>query len=305
MTKKWVLGGCAAVVLGGAAMAGTGHQWGNYRWGPGNEPVTLELSYKFSAATEAKWLPYYSQASYNAIEKWDSNSQSPLTLIEKGEAAGKTSAGCEPIAGEIIVCADEYGTNQGWVGIAQIWASGDQITQATAKMNDSYYEYNSFYDTPGQREFVMCHEIGHTFGLGHLDTNFNNGNLGSCMDYTSNPAGPPDNRDPGQVDWDVLNSSTMYGAADSGGGGGGGRGGGKPDKGDGGGGGPPPGKGKNKLGALPASETGLERGRFGGVVGYDAEGRPNQFLRDMRGGAKRYTFVMWAKGYRPEGSRRR
>jgi hypothetical protein len=33
----------------------------------------------------------------------------------------------------------------------------------------------------------MCQEVGHTFGLAHQDENFNNTNLGSCMDYTSRP----------------------------------------------------------------------------------------------------------------------
>src|SRR3990172_7216762 len=33
----------------------------------------------------------------------------------------------------------------------------------------------------------MCQEVGHAFGLDHQDENFNNANLGTCMDYTSSP----------------------------------------------------------------------------------------------------------------------
>jgi hypothetical protein len=48
---------------------------------------------------------------------------------------------------------------------------------------------------------VACQEIGHTFGLGHQDENLDNTNLGSCMDYTSNPVS---NEHPNQHDYDQL-----------------------------------------------------------------------------------------------------
>ncbi|MEN3972100.1 hypothetical protein WJS89_05400 [Sphingomicrobium sp. XHP0235] len=303
MRKLSMIAAGASVLVAGAAVAGTGHQWGNYLWGNVGESPTLNLRHKFSDATKAKWLPLYLTNSENAFDEWNSDPQSPLVMNDLGEAPEKNSATCDPSAGEILVCSDEYGNNTGWVGIAQIWPSGDRITRANAKMNDSFYEYDSFYDTPEQREFVVCHEVGHTFGLGHLDEGFYNTNLGSCMDYTANVMGPPDNSDPGQVDWDVLNSATMYGT------GGGGTTDPAPCKGrgcNGGGGSGKPGKG-NKLGGLVAdpnaSERGLARGRFGGVLGYDDEGRPNIFVKDLRGG-KRITFVMWAKNYKPEGSKR-
>ncbi|MCJ8190738.1 reprolysin-like metallopeptidase [Sphingomicrobium aestuariivivum] len=311
--KTLLLAGCGAAVLAaGTAVAGTGHQWGDYLWGsPGNKP-TLTLRHKFADATASKWMPYYLTGANDALTKWNDDARSPLTLNELGEATHTTSSACNPRSGEITVCSDEYGTNQGWVGIANIWASGTSITQATARMNDSYYEYSTFYDTDGQRQFVVCHEIGHTFGLGHLDTNFNNANLESCMDYTSNPEGPPDNRDPGPVDWEVLTSATMYGPVGDGGGDPPpeeeppttkpGKGGGKGGGGGGGGGG---GKGKNKLVAPPTTaEAALERGRFGGILGYDGAGRPNVYVQDMRGGQRKFTFVMWAEGYRPAGSQR-
>jgi hypothetical protein len=59
----------------------------------------------------------------------------------------------------------------------------------------------------------MCQEIGHTFGLDHQDENFNNGNLGTCMDYTSNPDGPPSNTRPNQHDYDQL--ASIYSHLDS------------------------------------------------------------------------------------------
>eukprot|EP00339_Tiarina_fusa_P003199 CAMPEP_0117071838 /NCGR_PEP_ID=MMETSP0472-20121206/50521_1 /TAXON_ID=693140 ORGANISM="Tiarina fusus, Strain LIS" /NCGR_SAMPLE_ID=MMETSP0472 /ASSEMBLY_ACC=CAM_ASM_000603 /LENGTH=117 /DNA_ID=CAMNT_0004795613 /DNA_START=288 /DNA_END=637 /DNA_ORIENTATION=- len=32
----------------------------------------------------------------------------------------------------------------------------------------------------------MCHEVGHAFGLPHTDEDFENEDLGNCLDYTNN-----------------------------------------------------------------------------------------------------------------------
>jgi hypothetical protein len=69
----------------------------------------------------------------------------------------------------------------------------------------------------------MCQEVGHGFGLDHQDENFNNPNLGTCMDYTNDPDGPLSNEHPNAHDYDQL--VTIYSHLDDGGGtGGGGRG---------------------------------------------------------------------------------
>ena len=67
-------------------------------------------------------------------------------------------------------------------------------------MNDSYSW------SPGMRQLVMCQEVGHTFGLAHQDEVFGNANLGSCMDYTNRPFGPPNNLALNQHDHDQLNA---------------------------------------------------------------------------------------------------
>lgn len=298
---------CAAALtamLSAASQAGTGHQWGDYRWNTngaiGENALKLNVSYKF--ANKTYWLPYYVNATGGALKKWDDGTsvyKSPLQLTDKGETGSTTSLACNHIDGEVLVCADRYGTSEGWVGIAEINADGNDILWATARFNNSYYldaPYSNTYDNDGQRQFVSCHEIGHTFGLGHLDTSFYNPNKGSCMDYTADPDGDgrrsKDNRNPGDVDWQVLLSATMYGDG-TGGGGKGGKGGGKP----------------NRLDPMNFREVGtpapqgLANGRFGRIVEYDGEGRPVQFVRDGGNGHTRITFVTWAKGYRPEGSK--
>ena len=95
--------------------------------------------------------------------------------------------------------------NTGWLGIAQIWASGEHITQAITKVNDSYFNTPT-HNRPEWRRLVMCQEVAHDFGLDHQDENFSNTNLGSCMDYTSNPLGPPSNEHPTWHDYQELSS---------------------------------------------------------------------------------------------------
>ena len=57
---------------------------------------------------------------------------------------------------------------------------------------------------------VVCQEVGHTFGLDHQDENFSNPNLGTCMDYTSNPVS---NQHPNDHDYAML--ASIYSHADS------------------------------------------------------------------------------------------
>jgi hypothetical protein len=133
-----------------------------------------------------------------AISDWNFSSVLDLQKV----AGGTNPRRCRPTAGRIEVCNAAYGFN-GWLGIAQIWINGLHITQATTKVNDSYFN-TSTYNKPEWRRLVMCQEIAHDFGLDHQDVNFSNPNLGSCMDYTNDPDGPPSNEHPNQHDFDML-----------------------------------------------------------------------------------------------------
>lgn len=87
------------------------------------------------------------------------------------------------------------------MGLAQIWVSGgEHIVQGITKVNDTYFNIPT-YNTTAWKNLVMCQEVGHTLGLDHQDENFNNANLGSCMDYTGNPES---NQHPNQHDYEQL-----------------------------------------------------------------------------------------------------
>jgi len=84
--------------------------------------------------------------------------------------------------GKAIVCNGDYGATK-WRGIADALVDyKGRIVSTSARMND-YYLKNM---ERGAWQYTMCHEIGHTLGLGHTDEDFDNEDLGNCMDYTNN-----------------------------------------------------------------------------------------------------------------------
>jgi hypothetical protein len=176
------------------------HSWGGYHWARTSNPFTLKVGDNVNSTWDA-FLDL-------AILDW---TESPVLNLTK-DTGGTNPKNCRPTAGRIEVCNSKYGNN-GWLGIAQIWITGgEHITQGVAKMNDTYFN-TATYNTPAWRRLVMCQEIAHDFGLDHQDENFNNGNLGSCMDYTSDPDGPPSNEHPNSHDFQQL--QTIYSHTDS------------------------------------------------------------------------------------------
>jgi hypothetical protein len=179
-----------AVAIGFASVTSANHSWGGYHWARTSNPFTLKVGDNVSSA----WDPYLTEA----ISDWNQSIVVHLTKV-----AGNTRPRqCRPTPGQMEVCNERYG-NTGWLGIAQIWLNGDHITQATTKLNDTYFN-TSAYNKPEWRRLVTCQEIAHDFGLDHQDENFDNPNLGTCMDYTSNPLGPPSNEHPNAHDYDEL-----------------------------------------------------------------------------------------------------
>ncbi|MBI4137067.1 hypothetical protein HY469_03300 [Candidatus Roizmanbacteria bacterium] len=174
-----------------SAFAYANHSWGNYQWARTSNPFTLKLGDNVSSA----WDSYLQ----TTADDWSVSSVLDTTIV----AGNTNSRRCRPTSGRVEVCDYRYGNN-GWLGVAQIWVSGSHITQGAVKMNDTYFN-TSTYNTPAWRNLVLCQEVGHTLGLDHQDENFSNANLGTCMDYTSNPES---NQHPNAHDYEQLEA--MY-----------------------------------------------------------------------------------------------
>lgn len=191
--KGWFSLALLLAILLVPAVIFASHSWSTYHWARTANPFTLALGDNVSSA----WDPYLGEAQTD----WAASSMLDLTVVAGG--GGRT---CRATSGRVEVCNKKYGSN-GWLGLAQIWISGDHIVKATAKMNDTYFE-RATYNTPAWRRLVMCQEIAHTFGLDHQDEEFGNPNLGTCMDYTGDPDGPPSNEHPNTHDFEEL--ETIY-----------------------------------------------------------------------------------------------
>ena len=249
-----------AVLAAFPLSASANHSWGKYHWARTSNPFTLKLGSNLSSG----WSGYLSTASSD----W-----SQSTVLDTNVVAGSTSGTtCAPTSGRVEVCNANYG-NTGWLGVAQIWTvRGAHIAQGTAKMND-YYFNQAQYNTAAWRRLVMCQEVAHTFGLDHQDENFNNPNLGTCMDYTSDPDGPPSNEHPNQHDYDQLVS--IYSHTDR----------------------------FTTVGtSLPASAPAgfanadvRAQKNWGEKLRESADGRSSLYVRDFGNGYKVFTFVIWVQ----------
>jgi hypothetical protein len=117
-----------------------------------------------------------------ALSDWENGDPDALTLIVKEDGVDHN---CTPVQGLMKVCNGNFG-DTGWFGINQIIKRVPQniILNSVAKMNE-YYLLNA---DDIERQYTMCHEIGHGFGLRHTDENYDNADLGNCLDYTRTPA---------------------------------------------------------------------------------------------------------------------
>ena len=248
----------AAGLLASALVVNGTHAWNNYHWARQSNPFTVKLGDNVNSM----WDGYLATTSND----WSTSAVLDTTIVP----GGSPSKNCRPTSGRVEVCNGTYGFN-GWLGIAQIWASGSHISQGAVKLNDSYFN-TAKYNNPAWRNLVMCQEVGHTFGLGHNDENFNNTPTGTCMDYSNDPM---PNQHPNQHDYEMLgniyqhldNTTTV-----------------------------------DSSGAVlphPPAMRDLDveqRRNWGKLVSSSKNGRNEVYELDFGGGHKIITFVTWADG---------
>ena len=251
-----------AVLLSAGAFAFVAyatHSWGPYHWARTLSPFTLKLGDNVSTV----WDGHLATASTD----WNTSSVLDTTVV-----AGASKGNCRTTKGRVEVCNKTYGFN-GWLGVASIWVnSASHITQGSVKLNDTYFN-TATYNTPAWKQFVMCQEVGHTFGLDHQDVNFSNTNLGTCMDYTSDPSGALfnqlSNEHPNAHDYEQL--ETIYTHPDT----------------------------TTTVGQTVSKRNGkdhtAEADDLGQVRHKDGKGRPTLHERDLGKGEKLFTFIFWTE----------
>ncbi len=242
----------ALVLVFSPQLASASHAWGPYHWARTSNPFTLKLGDNVSSA----WDSYLATTSSD----WSLSSVLDTTIVP-----GLGRKNCRPTAGRGEICNGKYGNN-GWLGIASIWASGNHITQGTVKLNDTYFTKPA-YNTPAWRSMVMCQEVGHIFGLDHQDEDFGNPNLGTCMDYTSDPS---TNQHPNAHDYEML--ETIYAHLDT----------------------------TTTIGSstTPQAKSDIDLDgppQWGKVLKKSKNGKVSLYERDLGDGHKVFTFVFWAE----------
>lgn len=253
--KTLVLASVSVLLLSSALFVSANHSWGSYHWARTQNPFTLKLGDNVSST----WDSYLTTASSD----WSVSSVLNTSIV-----AGQGRTNCKATKGRVEVCNKSYGNN-GWLGLAQIWISGDHITQATTKLNDTYFN-TATYNTPGWRSLVMCQEIGHNFGLNHQDEDFNNEPIAphTCMDYfvpSANEIVHPNLHDYEELEaiYSHLDSTTTV-----------------------------------KTSTLNSGgvEIDLESpSEWGKSLGRDGHGRDNIFVKDLGNGNKLITHVFWVE----------
>jgi len=154
--RSLLLTAALALTLLLPASVSASNSWGSYHWARTSNPFTLKLGDNVTSA----WDSYLGTTSTD----WSVSSVLNTDVV----AGSSVKRLCSATTGMVQVCNSKYGNN-GWLGVAQIWASGSHITKATVKVNDTYFATGS-YNTPAWRNLVMCQEVGHTLGLDQRKT---------------------------------------------------------------------------------------------------------------------------------------
>lgn len=162
------------------------------KWDNGGEGG---LDIEFLNALQDSWQVEFQLA----VSDWDFGNPDAVSLTTVKQ---DYDLECSQVDGKVKVCNGDYGASD-WRGITNSVLDRDgYIVSSICKMN----EYYLVHDPPGARQYTMCHETGHALGLPHTDEDFENADLGNCMDYTFNW---DVNKQPDESNYEYL--SKLYG----------------------------------------------------------------------------------------------
>ncbi len=173
-------GRCSPAMLGGVGPGSNVAFFGH--WPSQTRPVKISIDDQLS--------PVYSQFIPRALRDW--NQAAPIVVTQDGSDSIKVS---------IQNC--DFGET-GWVGVTQVNLNGNKIISAPVYINDHWMKTAS-YNNHIQQQYVVSHELGHSFGLDHQDVEFCNPNTGSVMDYAYSIVGGTQNCDGQSVNFGISN----------------------------------------------------------------------------------------------------
>jgi hypothetical protein len=223
--------------------------------------TTDELPIQINHTVTEEWLPAVEAASV----EWNKSDRINSPLLFGFSNVDK----CSGISGTIQICSAPYGTN-GWLGIARIVISGDHIAYGVAKLNDTYF-VNAEYNESNWRQWILCRQLGHIYGLTLQNNAQFDQQQSSCM---QGKAQGPEQTKPNISDFSAL--TKQYAEPDA--------------------------FAKNIGISLRDSAAGLNESEiieqpkyWGNVVHYDAAGRPDIYEKLVTPSRKVTTMVIWAK----------
>jgi len=141
----------------------------------------------FSAALKARGEALFGadeRGDEQAVKDWSNPKDGNPVRLAIVTGAGNPDCGFE--RGRIEICNWDLGPT-GWSGAT--WADLDEDGNVVAMriiLNDYYHPEDGQWDREKNRQWVTCHELGHSLGLDHF--NQPGVDLDTCMDYSDNVA---------------------------------------------------------------------------------------------------------------------